>query len=155
MPAKTTAAAIDKSRLFRDAWAGARGFALGLDLTEECARQFFPQALRAAWAKARVEAAAPAVLATGNLRFHPGAGRHRSWLARVTGRDAKFGLAREFLKGASVYDDGPHIEFEVALVENEVFQAHTKDFWVVRGGALVEVSRWNDAAVAELTARFA
>lgn len=147
---------IDKAQLFRNAWSIARHTAMGLDLTQDCARQFFGAALRRAWVEARAEVApAPAKPTVATIRFHPGAGRNRSWLAKVTGKDAKFCLAREFLKGAFVYDNGPYNEFVIPLVEGEIYQDHTKDFWVVRAGELVEVSRWNAAEVASITARFA
>lgn len=88
---------IDKAQLFRNAWSIARHTAMGLDLTADCARQFFGAALRRAWVEARAAAApAPAKPAVATIRFHPGAGRHRSWLAKVTGKDPKFGLARHF-----------------------------------------------------------
>lgn len=54
-----------------------------------------------------------------------------------------------------MYDNGPYNEFEIPLVEGEVFQDHTKDFYVVCDGALVEISRWNATEVAAITARFA
>ncbi|WP_018042814.1 hypothetical protein [Methylobacterium sp. 88A] len=147
-------AAIGKSARFRNAWSIARHTALTLDLTVECARQFFRAALRKAWADARW-VAAPAKPAMGKLLLQRGSHPHPTWLAKVTGKDAKFGLAREFLKGASVYDNGPYLRFEFPLVEGTVLQDDTKDFWVVRDGALVEVSRWNEPEVAAIHARFA
>ncbi|CAO4148648.1 hypothetical protein LPLAFNJD_LOCUS2752 [Methylorubrum aminovorans] len=89
-------------------------------------------------------------LTTTTLTFLTGKGRHRAWLARVTGKDATYGLAREFLDGTEFYNNGPKVRFDVRLVEGRVYQDHTKDFYVVRDGALVEVSRHNEAEVSAI-----
>ncbi|GBU19685.1 MULTISPECIES: hypothetical protein [unclassified Methylobacterium] len=151
--------AIDKSKLFRSAWQIARHTAMGLDLTPECARQFFGAALRRAWREARAEAAAPVAPKTAKLLFLPGTRRYPVWLARITGRDPRFGLAREFLRGTNVHETGPRVigprvRFDVELVEGAVFQDQTKDFYVVRDGELVEVRR-HEPAYAAIQASFA
>ncbi len=129
---------IDKSQLFRNAWEIARHIAMGLDLTPECARRFFGAALRKAWTQARAAAAAPK---TTTLTFHTGKGRRdRAWLARVTGKDARYGFARQFLRGTEFWDNGNKVRFDIELVEGQAFEDNSYGYYVVRGGALVELA---------------
>ncbi|SFG85281.1 hypothetical protein [Methylobacterium gossipiicola] len=132
---------INKSQLFRTAWEIARNRALTFDLTPECARQFFPNALRQAWAQARAEAAAPAAPKTTTLTFHTGKGRRdRAWLARVTGKDARYGFARHFLRGTEFWDNGNKVRFDIELTEDAAFEDNAYGYYVVRDGALVELA---------------
>ncbi len=81
----------------------------------------------------------------------PGTRRYPVWFARIGGRDAQFGLKREFIKGYDYHDGtGRLVAFDVPLVEGAVYQDHVKDLHVVRDGALVEVSRHNEAEVQAL-----
>jgi hypothetical protein len=87
---------------------------------------------------------------TTQLTFVTGKGRHRAWLARITGRDAQYGLAREFLRGNDSYDNGYKVTYDVPLNEGEIYEDWTGDFYVARDGALVEVSRHDKAEVLAL-----
>ncbi|MBE7201122.1 MAG: hypothetical protein INR70_25430 [Parafilimonas terrae] len=87
---------------------------------------------------------------TTKLTFLTGKGRHRAWIARITGRDAQYGLAREFLKGTEFYDNGPQATFDVLLIEGEIYEDWTGDFYVVREGALADVSRHDKAEILAL-----
>lgn len=81
----------------------------------------------------------------------PGTRRYPVWFARIGGKDAQFGLKREFIKGYDYHDGtGRLVAFDVPLVEGAVYQDHVKDFHVVRDGTLVEVSRHNEADVQAL-----
>ncbi|GJE83386.1 hypothetical protein [Methylorubrum thiocyanatum] len=132
---------IDKANLFRNAWSIVRHTAMDLDLTPECARQFFGAALRKAWAQARAEAAAPTAPKTAMLTFHTGKGRRdRAWLARVTGTDARFGFARQFLRGQEFWDNGNKVRFDIELVEGAAFEDNSYGYYVVRDGALGELA---------------
>ncbi|MEH3065299.1 MAG: hypothetical protein PGN33_21980 [Methylobacterium radiotolerans] len=87
---------------------------------------------------------------TTKLTFLTGKGRHRAWIARITGRDPQYGLAREFLKGNEFYDNGPRVTYDVPLTEGEIYEDWTGDFYVARNGALVEISRHDKAEVLAL-----
>lgn len=87
---------------------------------------------------------------TTQLTLITGKGRHRAWIARITGRDSQYGLAREFLKGTEFYVNGPRVTYDVPLTEGEIYEDWTGDFYVARDGALVEISRHDKAEVLAL-----
>lgn len=88
---------------------------------------------------------------TTKLTFLTGRARNqRAWIARIAGRDPQYGLKREFLKGTEFYDNGPQVTFDVPLIEGEIYEDRPGDFYVVRNGALVEISRHDKAEVLAL-----
>lgn len=90
-----------------------------------------------------------ATVATAFCNAHGG----KAWVARITGTDPKFGLAREFVRKqdvtsarSNVYRD---LEFAVRLDEGAAYEwfqqsssrAQDRGFWIVRDGDLVSASR--------------
>lgn len=79
-------------------------------------------------------------------------GDGKTWLARVTGTDQKFGLARDFVNTVNrdMSKSGKTGTY-VYLVEDGVYEGHEGDentFYVVRGDTATEVDR--DTALASL-----
>lgn len=95
--------------------------------------------------------------------------RPRAWVARITGRDERHGLAREFLRGKKDYREanstgsrGVYRWFE--LPEGQVFEVNAPQTWTaadryfcrsVRGKAVrmtrEELDAWLDAGCPDLT----
>src|SRR5690349_13802379 len=95
---------IDKANLFRTAWAAARA---ALATLGGKIRDHFASTLRAAYAALRQ----PAV-AVMTLRHDTGRRNRQSrtaWVARITGRDPQYGLARAFLDGEFYHDQGEDV----------------------------------------------
>ena len=96
-------------------------------------------------------------------------GRPRAWVARITGRDERHGLAREFLRGNKDYsggnEDGSRGVMEwFELAEGQVFEVNAPLSWTEadryfcrshRGKAVrmnrEELDAWLDAGCPDLT----
>ena len=87
---------MDKRSLFTAAWALARKTALDLGTT---VRAQFGAALRAAWAAAKAPVAAAVAFVAPRIdgAIRGGGSGGSAWVARVTGTDPRFHLARRFL----------------------------------------------------------
>lgn len=76
----------------------------------------------------------------------------RGWVARITGRDPKFGLARDFLSKRDITSSGNvyrEIEFVIPAEEGAIYEYSRqasarrteKGFWRIEGGTLVKIDR--------------
>ena len=76
----------------------------------------------------------------------------RGWVAEITGRDQKFGLARKFLAKRDVTNSGSvyrELEFAIPLTEGTIYEYSeqasarrtVKGFWHVQSGDLVAIER--------------
>lgn len=107
-------------------------------------RAAFSTALKSAWAASR----APARVVR-EFQAHGG----RAWVAAITGRDAKFDLARQFLgkRDVTVCRTNTYrsIETVIELREGAVYEwscqesarRNERGFWIVRGGKLAAADR--------------
>lgn len=76
----------------------------------------------------------------------------RGWIAKITGRDPKYGLARAFLAKRDVTGSGNtyrDLEIVIEAVEGEVYEWSCQEaarrqeggFWQVRDGKLVKITK--------------
>lgn len=78
-------------------------------------------------------------------------GRKTNWVAKITGTDPKYGLAREFVRKrdvtrarSNVYRD---LEWTISLDDGAIYEyrfatssrQEERGFWQVQGGQLVEI----------------
>ncbi|WP_077297467.1 hypothetical protein [Virgibacillus pantothenticus] len=98
-------------------------------------KEYFAQALKMAWAETR-----KVVINTTH-----GSRKHKSWVARITGKDARFGFAREFVDPVSSCSwDGK--EFELNNGIYEVCDGGERKYIKVVNGQIINLRKSEVAA---------
>lgn len=99
-------------------------------------KQYFAEALKMAWAIVKQTAT------TVTIQLAEGSRKHKTWVARIAGTHARYGLDRKFIDGAE-NDDVRGLFF--TLVEGEVYDINCgrdgRKFAAVHNGQLVELSQ--------------
>lgn len=98
-------------------------------------KEYFAAALKMAWAQ--VKNVATNVV----IELSEGSRKHKSWVAELTGVDAKFGFARKFVNG---FEDSNVRGLFFKLIEGKVYDVNCaqkgRSYVTVQNGVVVELS---------------
>lgn len=101
-------------------------------------KEYFAMSLKMAWAKVRKMAKATLVTSSGSRK-------HKSWVARIVGTHARWGLDRKFVDAADENISEKYFELDAGYYE--VCDAGERRFIVVAAGQIEEVSKSDVMAV--------
>lgn len=118
---------MTKSEIFTAAWELAKQ---GAAKFGGSSKEYFAEALKIAYQRSNTK-----IIYT--LEVAGGSKKHKSWVAKVTGKDAKFGFAREFIDavGYGVYnlEDGVYNVKDASKSEQQYF--------VIANGQATEIEK--------------
>jgi len=100
-------------------------------------KEYFAAALTQAWAESRKPKAAVLETLTGSRK-------HKTWVARITGKDSKYGFAREFIN--NFRDIGGALEYDLTDGYYDLCNGGTRSYILVANGKIEEVEAWEVVA---------
>lgn len=99
-------------------------------------KEYFAEALKMAWAQAKE------VATTVEITLAEGSRKHKSWVAEITGTDAKYGFDRKFINARE--DENIKGKF-FSLEEGQVYDVNCaqsgRKYMTVKAGQVVELSQ--------------
>lgn len=119
---------MNKSNLFKTAWTIAKE---GAAKFGGSSREYFAEALKLAY---KLQGG---IEMTYTLEMAGGSRNHKSWVAKVTGKDAKWGFKREFIEAA----DYGEWNLEDGVYNIKDASKNDQQFIVVKNGQMTEIEK--------------
>lgn len=105
-------------------------------------KEYFAEALKMAWAIEKAEVEVVKVPATIEIELSGGSRKHKSWVAEIVDRDAKYGLKREFINGYNKDNAMLYFQLENGKVYDINDASGLRRYKKVVNGELVEMGEY-------------